>query len=310
MIDISAKFPTLRSATASARLELQAATLARIAANDLPKADPLVVARWAGIQAAKRTSDLIPACHHVALEWIDVACTCCPEESCIAIRATAVADHKTGVEMEAMVAASVAALTLYDMLKPLDDKMYIREVRLEEKHGGLKRSHRPSHAGAATVIVISDSAAAGRREDRSGPAACAALKALGFACGPPCIVSDDPDAIAGAVSAACNTGADLVITSGGTGLGPRDNTPRALRTVFEREAPGIAEWLRAYSRHRTPHAVLSNGVAGVRGTTLIIAVPGSPRAVEECLTALAPVIHHALDMLHGGGHPEADHAYV
>lgn len=310
MINISDKFPTVRSATATATLAVQAATLARITANDLPKRDPLVVARWAGIQAAKRTSELIPACHQVPLDWVDVRCTCNANDACIAIRATAIADHKTGVEMEAMVAASVAALTLYDMLKAVDDTLCIREVRLEEKHGGLKQHGTPHHAGAATVIVISDSAAAGNRDDRSGQAACAALKSLGFSCGPPCIVSDDPHAIAGAVSAACDTGADLIITTGGTGLGPRDNTPRALRSVIEREAPGIAEWLRAYSRHRNPRAVLSNGVAGLRGKTLIVALPGSPRAVTECLTALAPVLHHALEMVRGGGHAEAGHAGV
>ncbi|MCX7848420.1 MAG: bifunctional molybdenum cofactor biosynthesis protein MoaC/MoaB [bacterium] len=307
MIDISAKFPTLRRASARAELAVQATTFARIASNDLPKQDPLIVARWAGIQAAKRTSELIPACHQVPLDWVEVHCTCVPDEHVIIVRATAVADYKTGVEMEALVAATIAALTLYDMLKPVDQSMYIRTVRLEEKHGGLHPSPSPTRRPAACVIVISDSVLAGSRADRTGPAARAALEAQGFSCGPPVVVGNNPPAIAGAVRSACDLGADLVITCGGTGLGPRDLTASALRSVLERETPGIAEWLRAYSRHRTPRAVLSNGIAGLRAGTLIIALPGSPRAVTECLTALAPVLPHALDMVRGEGHGEHNH---
>lgn len=306
MIDVSAKFPTLRRATAHAQLAVQPTTITRVLANDLPKKDPLIVARWAGIQAAKRTSELIPACHLVPLDWIDVDCACLPAEHTIQVRATAVATYQTGVEMEALVAATIAALTLYDMLKSVDDHMSIREVRLVEKSGGL-RAAKEKISGSAAVITVSDSVAAGTREDRSGPLARTALEELGFTCAPVVVVPDALDAIAVAVRAACDIGTDLVITCGGTGLGPRDVTPAALRTVFDREAPGLAEWIRAYGRQRTPFAVVSNAVAGLRGRTLIIALPGSPRAVSEAFAALAPVLPHALAMIRGGGHAPAAH---
>jgi molybdenum cofactor biosynthesis protein MoaC len=283
---------------------MHADTLRRIADNDLPKKDPLVVARWAGIQAAKQTSSLIPACHLVPLDWIDVECTPNAKESVIDVRASVKAEHKTGVEMEALTAASIAALTLYDMLKPVDDTIVITEVALTEKHGGTKHHGGPgSCAGyAAGVVVASDRAARGEYEDRSGPAAEQRLRELGFCTQSARVVPDEADAIVAAVDTLCHDGVDFVVTCGGTGLGPRDVTVAALRGMFEREADGIAEWLRAAGRRHTPHAVLSNGIAGVRGTALVVALPGSPRAVTQSLDALAPSLAHALAMVRGEGH--------
>lgn len=132
MVDVSAKLPTQRTATASAFVELAPAVLAALPAN--PKGDPLQVARFAGIQAAKRTADLIPMCHPLPLTYVDVRAETVPGG--VRITASAATNGPTGVEMEALTAASVAALTVYDMTKALDKGIVIREVRLESKTGG------------------------------------------------------------------------------------------------------------------------------------------------------------------------------
>jgi cyclic pyranopterin phosphate synthase len=132
MVDVSAKTPTRREAEASAFVALSAEVLAALPQN--PKGNPLEVARFAGIQAAKRTSELIPLCHPLPLSYVVVSATV--TEGGIAIRATAATTGPTGVEMEAMTAASVAALTIYDMCKALDKGIVIRDVQLERKSGG------------------------------------------------------------------------------------------------------------------------------------------------------------------------------
>ena len=114
------------------------------------------------------------------------------------------------------------------------------------------------------------------------------------------VVSDDIDEIRGALANfVSRDDINLVITTGGTGFGPRDNTPEATRAVIEREAPGIAEAIRHESYMKTPMAMLSRGVAGVANGTLIINLPGSPKAVEECFDVIRPVIQHAIDLVQG-----------
>jgi molybdenum cofactor biosynthesis protein MoaC len=302
MRDISSKTTTLRTAVARSTLVAGAATIDAIRAGVVPKGDPLAVAKVAAVQAAKETSRLIPYCHPIPIDFVDVAFKL--GSTTIEATVTVKAIHTTGVEMEALTGAAVAALTLYDMLKMLDAAMEIGPIRLLEKHGGKSSFPRPQ-AGSrrAAVIVSSDSVAAGKAEDRSGQLLVERLAAEGFEVAGPTVVPDDVDALVTEIVDCCDEDrVDLVVTTGGTGLGPRDVTPEAMGRVIEREAPGIAEAARHHGQERTPFAMLSRGRAGMRGTTLIINLPGSAQGVAESLDALFPGLLHAFAMIEGGGH--------
>lgn len=152
----------------------------------------------------------------------------------------------------------------------------------------------------AVVITASDACSRGEREDASGAALVELLTNLGAEIVAARILSDDLDPLAQALREfAARSDVNLIITTGGTGLGPRDNTPEATQSVIQREAPGIAEAIRAESLKATPMAMLSRGVCGICAGTLIVNLPGSPKAVRETFAVIAPVLPHALDLLAG-----------
>ena len=161
----------------------------------------------------------------------------------------------------------------------------------------------------AAVLTVSDRSAAGEREDTGGPLVARLLEEEGWEVSERRVVPDDEEAIAAALTELAGSGIPLILTTGGTGLAPRDVTPDATRSVAEREVPGIAEALRAAGLAETPHAMLSRAVAVVRGRTLIVNLPGSPRGAESGVRTLAPVLAHAVSLIAGeasrSGHPAA-----
>jgi cyclic pyranopterin phosphate synthase len=302
MRDITHKVTTLRQAMAQSVLTAAPETLQRIRDGQIPKGDPLPVAKVAAIMAAKNTHGMIPYCHPIHVEHTEVAFTL--TDDTIVTTVTVKSVDKTGVEMEALTAASVAALTLYDMLKMLDDTMTIRETVLCNKTGG-KSDYQQVFASRlkAAVLVMSDSVATGKKSDRSGRLIAERLEAEGLTVVELKVVSDDPDEIRAAMLGWTDTQAlDIIVTTGGTGMSPRDNTPEAMASIFERTLPGVAEAVRSYGQARTPYAMLSRATAGVRGKTLILNFPGSTGGVRDALDALFPAILHSFKMLWGFGH--------
>ena len=159
----------------------------------------------------------------------------------------------------------------------------------------------------AAVLTVSDRVAAGKADDASGPALAERLEAAGWVVVERAVVPDEVEAISAALARLADAGVPLVLTTGGTGIAPRDVTPDATRRVVDREVPGIAEALRAASLAETPHAMLSRATAGVRGATLVVNLPGSPRAIAGTFAALAPVLDHALRLAEGAPVAPAEH---
>jgi molybdenum cofactor synthesis domain-containing protein len=156
----------------------------------------------------------------------------------------------------------------------------------------------------AIVVTVSDRSSAGLRSDLSGPMAAQLLAELGFDVGPVVVVPDEVGEIEAALAGAVRAGANLIVTTGGTGIAPRDVTPDATARVVERAVPGIAEAIRAYSREAVPASALSRGIAGVCGRTLVVNLPGSPGGVRDGVAVLSTVVGHALAQLRGAGdHP-------
>lgn len=294
MIDITHKPTTLREATAEATVSVNLPeTIAAVKEKRVPKGDVLEAARVAALFGVKRTADMIPDCHPLPVEAASVDFEVQGTSILVTVKVKTV--YRTGAEVEAMHGASIAALTIYDMLKPLDKGISIERIRLVEKTGG-KSDWQDSFGNAprAAVLVISDGVAAGRKEDKAGAAIVERLKRLGLEATAQAVVPDEPEQVATQVRTWATQGFDLILTTGGTGLSPRDRTPEAIAPVLDREVPGIMEAARSYGQERMPWAMMSRGVAGMIGRTLVITLPGSTRGAQETMDALFPFVLHVI----------------
>lgn len=302
MVNITPKSNTLRKAIAQAKVKASLPeTIQAIQNRTVPKGDVLECARVAGLFAAKRTADMIPDCHPLPVEFTAISYEVGELEVAIFVEIHTI--YKTGVEVEAMHAASVVALTMYDMLKPIDKGVTIEQIKLVEKRGGKSdRKKDLDQSLRASVIVCSDSISAGKKEDRAGLVIKSKLEKVGVLVPVYQIIPDEKDQIQQICLKQVENKIDLVIFTGGTGLSPRDVTPEALEEILERRIPGIEEAIRNYGQQRTPYAMLSRSVAGLIGDTLVLGLPGSTNGASESMDAVFPAILHIFKVMEGTRH--------
>ncbi|RZJ39236.1 MAG: bifunctional molybdenum cofactor biosynthesis protein MoaC/MoaB [Chryseobacterium sp.] len=302
MVDITFKTFTLRKAIASATVKAShTATIEAVKNGTVPKGSVLEFARASALLAIKKTSDVIPDCHPLPVEFASINYDM--DDLNINITVEVHTIYKTGVEVEAMHGASVAALVIYDMLKPIDKNVEIANIRLLEKQGG-KSSQAAIETEnlAAAVVVCSDSVSQGVKNDISGKLLVEALQKQGITDIDYSIVPDDISAIRQQIERFKKKGCNLLLFTGGTGLSDRDVTPEAVQPFITKEIPGIMETARNYGQDRVKTSMLSRGIAGFSDDMLIITLPGSSGAVKEYVQALFPQVLHVFSVKKGEGH--------
>ncbi|MFN7181887.1 MAG: bifunctional molybdenum cofactor biosynthesis protein MoaC/MoaB [Planctomycetota bacterium] len=301
MKDVSEKFETLRTARAQAIIRCNSLTIEKIKKGELKKGDALSLARVAGVLAAKRTFEIIPYCHPIRIDCVEIDFEFNNSE--IKIVSTIKAIDRTGVEMEALTAATLAALTIYDMVKPEDYNVEITDIKLLEKSGGksdyLEEFKPPLKAA---VVVLSDSVFTKRKEDKAGLKVKEALEKWKVEVTDYTILPDEPQKLKEKLQALLENNINMVLTVGGTGLGVRDKTVETIKPMLEVEIPGITEASRSYGQRRTPYAMLSRGIAGLIKNTLIITLPGSSKGAKESMDAIFPGVLHIFSVLRKDPH--------
>lgn len=302
MVEITHKSTTLRRAVAQATVAVsKQETIDAIVNNRVPKGNVFEMAKTAGLFAVKKTADVIPDCHPLPIEYTAVSYEIDGMNIHIQIEVKTI--YRTGVEVEAMHGASVIALTMYDMLKPIDKGIEIQNIKLLEKQGGKSDfKDRFRKDLTAAVVVCSDSISAGQKEDAAGKAICEKLKTASVETVEYIVVPDEIDAIREILLKHTALKTDLVIYTGGTGLSKRDVTPEAILPLLDREIPGIMEAARNYGQDRTPFSMLSRGIAGVKDETLVLTLPGSTKGASESMDALFPSLLHIFRIFKGARH--------
>ena len=299
MVDVTEKTPSIRRARAEGIITLRADTINLIQNEAMPKGNVLTAAKIAGIQAAKKTWDMIPMCHQLNLSFVDLEFELDREQ--IMIRSIVKTRESTGVEMEALTAVSTAALTIYDMCKAVDKTMTISAIKLVEKIGG-KSDHAIEYRPRVGIITMSDSISAGKSEDRSGPMLLKGFTDSGCKGDHQKVLPDGSEELIPTIEAWIQDGVELIITTGGTGLSPRDLTIQMVENNFDSRLPGIEQALHAYGRGKVKTAMLSRLTAGVVKGTIVVCLPGSTGAAKDALKVLIPTIFHSFHMMKGEKH--------
>lgn len=302
MIDITHKSTTLRLATAQAIVKVsKQETIDAINNKTVPKGDVFAMSKAVGLLGVKNTPLILADCHPLPIEYTGIDYEINGLE--ITIKVTIKTIYKTGVEVEAMHGASVVALNMYDMLKPIDKGVEIHHIKLLEKKGG-KSDYKDKFRQdlTAAVVVCSDTISAGQKEDKAGKAIITKLEECGVEIKDYVIIPDEKETIQEKAKNYTQQGLNLIIYTGGTGLSNRDVTPDALKPLLTREIPGIEEAIRSYGQDRMPYSMLSRSMAGTIDNTLVLALPGSTNGAKESMDAIFPSALHVFQILKGGGH--------
>jgi molybdenum cofactor biosynthesis protein MoaC len=301
MIDVGWKFENLRTAKAVGRIRLSPETVKKIKEGKIEKGDVLSASKLAGIIGAKKTPELMPFCHPIPLDVVSVEANL--GEDFIEFEVEVKGVWRTGYEVEAMVGVMTALINVFDMCKAVDNGMVIEEVKIVEKSGGKSDWAEDLEGLKCAVITVSDSASKGLREDESGKLAIEILKKYKGEVVLYKIVPDEKEEIKKTLKECKEKKVNLVITTGGTGFGPRDVTPEALSELEEKSAPGFEEAVRILGVKFTPKSLMSRSKACfIDKECLVISLPGSKKAVVQNLNMLLPLVKHAIRMARGEGH--------
>lgn len=330
MIDVSQKTATHRIALAKGRIYIKPIVIEQIRNLKMPKGDVLVLAEVAGIMAAKNTPQILPLCHPLQIDAVRV--TCVPYQDYIEVSAEVRCVGKTGVEMEALCSVNAALLCIYDLTKIVEPEMTISDIHLVRKEGGKSGLWEPSSRKTQTeivktiepsstavnlqnivgaVVTVSDRCSQGVAVDSSGPAIKQWLQERGVNVQNCRLIPDDKSEIQSTTQTLVAEGHQLIILTGGTGLSPRDVTPESILEIADREIVGFGELLRLKGAEFTPMSYLSRSTAVLIGTSVVVCLPGSQKAVIEGLGILEKLLPHALHIARGGKHvcgPECNHS--
>lgn len=311
MRDIVAKQISLRTAKGIGVIICQPETIELIKTDSLPKGDLFHTARAAGFLAAKNTHNLIPLCHPVGIEAFKIKFEYLEPSNPIegleyytgkhgvVIVAEGKSIGRTGIEIEVLTSISITALTIYDLLKPVDKTIEITNIKLLDKKGG-KSDREQFYKGndlTAAVLVCSDAIHAELIEDEAGILAQEKLQKFGVVIADYKIVPDSIELIQHWVKTWVEQGIDFIFTTGGAGLTTKDVTIEAIQELLEKEIPAITETMRTHRGMRSPYTSTSRGIAGTVGQSTIITLPGNMEGVSNSLDGILPAVFHSKKLL-------------
>lgn len=300
MKDISSKITTLRTALAEAYITFSFTTLELIRKGEIEKGDIFEFARSASFFAAKNTSGILPHCHPVLLDGFTTTFEIIENYNgspAVRIQCEGKCIGRTGIEMEALTAASVAALTIYDMLKPVDKELVISGIKLLDKKGGKSERKFFNTPPVCAVLFTSTAAVLDKRDDDAVQEVMTHLKKHGITNIKYLIQKEEASLIQQQIKEWVKEDVAFIFTVGGTGLGESDKTVSAVAEILERDADGITDALRFHGIQRSPLAMMSRVVAGSIAHTIVITIPGSTKGAQEAMEALLPAVFHARKML-------------